>query len=57
MNWQIAYIDEFLEESNFLAAVAELEERDEREQHLKRQHHLHRKFVPVSLMHYCSDFQ
>jgi len=30
MNWQIAYIDEFLEESNFLAAVAELEERDER---------------------------
>jgi hypothetical protein len=47
-----AYVDGFLEGSNFLAAVAELEERDERERHLKRQHHLHRKFVPVSLMHY-----
>ena len=52
-----AYVDGFLERPDFLAAVAEFEERDECERHLKRQHHLPRNFVPASIMHYCSDFQ
>jgi hypothetical protein len=35
------YIDGFLEVSYFLAAVAELEERDNSKWQLKRQQHLH----------------
>jgi hypothetical protein len=42
------YVDGFLEGPDFLAAVAELEERDEREWQLKRQHHLqYSNTVPV----------
>jgi hypothetical protein len=35
------YVDGFLERPDFVAAVAELEQRDEREWQLERQHHLH----------------
>lgn len=38
-----AYIDGLLEGSYFLAAVAELEERDESEWQLKRKNHLHQR--------------
>jgi hypothetical protein len=38
-----AYIDGFFEGSYFLAAVAELEKRDESERQLERQNHLRQK--------------
>jgi hypothetical protein len=37
----VTHVDGLLEGPDFVAAVAELEERDEREWQLERQHHLH----------------